>query len=370
MRTIKIDKVFLMTTLLLMLAGFIIFTSAALGLLAGGGTEYYSVAFNHIVFGIIFGSVALIVMSRISYKHWRTFSVYIFIITLVGTFLVFVPGLGFAHGGARRWVEIAGISFQPGEFLKIGYILCLASWLSAVKERVATVRHGLVPFVILSSLVGAALLSQPDTDSFLILFFSGAMMFLAAGARFKHIMLLAFAGIASIVILAFIQPYIMSRIKTFFHPANDPQGSGYQIQQSLIAIGSGRLTGRGFGQSIQKFNFLPEPIGDSIFAVAAEEFGFVGSVIIIFLFSLFALRGLRIAIRSPDVFSRLVTLGVVILIVSQSFLNMSAMLGVLPLSGLPLLFVSHGGSAMIVTLALVGIVLNISKYQLKNNYNN
>ena len=152
---------------------------------------------------------------------------------------------------------------------------------------------------------------------------------------------------------------------TFIHPANDPRGSGYQIQQSLIAIGSGGITGRGFGQSVQKFNFLPEPMGDSIFAVASEEFGFAGAATLITLICIFVIRGLRIAARAQDVFGGLLVLGIVILIGAQSFLNIAAMLGIIPLSGLPLIFVSQGGTAMLFALAEVGIILNVSKHQKK-----
>jgi cell division protein FtsW len=153
----------------------------------------------------------------------------------------------------------------------------------------------------------------------------------------------------------------MSRITTFLNPSANALGSGYQIQQSLIAIGSGGVTGRGFGQSIQKFNYLPEPIGDSIFAVASEEFGFVGAVTIILLFIFFSFRGLKIATHVPDTFGRLMVVGIVIMVVSQAFVNIGAMVGVLPLSGIPLPFVSHGGTALFMTLAEVGIILNISK---------
>jgi cell division protein FtsW len=153
----------------------------------------------------------------------------------------------------------------------------------------------------------------------------------------------------------------MDRVMTFLQPSADPQGSGYQINQSLIAIGSGHWVGRGFGQSIQKFSYLPEPIGDSIFSVAAEEFGFIGSVCILLLFLFFAFSGLKIAARSPDYFGGLVVVGIVILIVSQSFMNIASMLGVMPLTGEPLLFISHGGSAMLFALAEVAIILNISR---------
>jgi cell division protein FtsW len=159
------------------------------------------------------------------------------------------------------------------------------------------------------------------------------------------------------------RPYVMDRIMTFADPGRDPQGAGYQINQSLIAIGSGSMFGRGFGQSIQKFEYLPEPIGDSIFAVYGEEFGFAGTTLLVLLFAAFAFRGLRIATHAPDLFGMLLVVGIVTLVVAQAFLNIAAMLAVAPLSGLPLPFVSHGGTSLLVTLAAVGIVLNVSKYQ-------
>jgi cell division protein FtsW len=175
----------------------------------------------------------------------------------------------------------------------------------------------------------------------------------------------AIIGIVVLAAIAYSRPYVMSRINTFINPSSNALGSGYQIQQSLIAIGSGGVFGRGFGQSIQKFNVLPEPIGDSIFAVACEEFGFVGGVSIILFYIFFAFRGLKIAVRTNDIFGRLVVVGIVIMIVSQAFVNIGAMAGILPLSGITLPFISHGGTALFMTLLEVGIILNISKSQKK-----
>jgi cell division protein FtsW len=173
--------------------------------------------------------------------------------------------------------------------------------------------------------------------------------------------LLTVVGVIGITALALSRPYVMQRINTFFHPEANSQGSSYQIQQSLIAIGSGGIFGRGFGQSVQKFNFLPEPIGDSIFAVEAEEFGFVGAVLLVLLYVFFAVRGLKIASQTSDSFGRLLVVGIVIMIVAQAFVNIGAMLGVLPLSGITLPFVSHGGTSLFITLVEVGIILSVSK---------
>jgi cell division protein FtsW len=170
-------------------------------------------------------------------------------------------------------------------------------------------------------------------------------------------------GLVCVANLFYAKPYLLDRLNTFLHPELDPLGSGYQIQQSLIAVGSGEIFGRGFGQSVQKFKFLPESIGDAIFPIAAEEFGFIGSVIIILLFIFFLSQGLKLANQAPDIFSRLLTIGIVILIVVQSFLNIAAMIGVIPVSGSPLIFFSQGGTALFFTLAEIGILINISKHR-------
>ena len=176
-------------------------------------------------------------------------------------------------------------------------------------------------------------------------------------ALLASVLLVLVAGVV------FFRPYARQRIMTFIHPTADTQGAGYQIQQSLIAIGSGQITGRGFGQSVQKFKYLPEPIGDSIFAVGAEEFGYIGSLSLILLFLLFIFRSIKIASRAPDTFAGLVVIGIAVLITVESFMNISSMIGILPLAGMPLLFVSHGGTALIIVLGAVGIIANISKFQ-------
>lgn len=361
MKHVKIDIPFLISTLILVIAGYLIFTSASFGLLSSQAGKYSNVAFNQTVFGLGAGLVTLFITSRIDYKIYRKLAFYIFILSIFATLLVFVPGLGVGHGGAQRWIYIGSMSIQPSELLKIAFILYFSAWLAGMKEKVATFKYGFLPFAILSAIVGAILLAQPDTDTFLITIFAGLAIFLSAGGQWKYIFISGLIGIVGIAGIALTRPYVMTRITTFIHPAENALGSGYQIQQSLIAIGSGGISGRGFGQSVQKFNFLPEPIGDSIFAVAGEEFGFIGTSIIILLFLFFTFRGLKIAGGAPDTFGRLVSVGIVIMIASQAFVNIGAMVGVLPLSGITLPFISHGGTALFMTLAEVGIVLNISK---------
>lgn len=356
------DRPFLVITGMLVVMGFFIFSSASLGLLARDGAQFSNVAFSQLVLGIFMGGVSLVVFVNTNYRALKRFALPLFIAATVITLLVFIPGLGFEYGGATRWISLGALSFQPAEFLKLGFVVYLAAWLSRTRARLSKPMHGIIPLIILLAITGGILLAQPDTGTLMVIVAAALGMYVAAGARWRDIVVLGGLGVAAMGILAYLRPYVKDRLVAFFDPSVDPLGVSYQIQQSLIAVGSGELFGRGFGQSVQKFDYLPEPIGDSIFAVAAEEFGFVGALVLISLFLALAFRGFRIAARAPDYFGGLVVVGLVILIVAQSFINIASMVGVLPLTGLPLLFVSHGGSALLFALLEIGIILNISRY--------
>ena len=361
--TSSIDRTLLILSIVLVVVGFFIFSSASLGLLARDGARFSSIAMNQLLFGVLGGGISLFITSSIHYRVWRQFAFYFFLVSVILTILVFVPWLSFEHGGARRWIQIGSLTFQPAELLKVTFIIYMATWLSGMKKNVQDFMSGTLPFVGFLGGTGILLLLQPDTDTFLILALASIAVFITAGGRIRDVFLMALAGVVLIAILALARPYVKDRIMTFVDPSRDPQGAGYQIKQSLIAVGSGSIFGRGYGQSIQKFEYLPEPIGDSIFAVYSEEFGFVGSTLLIALFSIFTFRAFRIATRAPDLFGMLLVVGLATLIISQAFLNIAAMLALAPLSGLPLPFISHGGTALLVTLASVGIILNVSKYQ-------
>ncbi|MEK7613892.1 MAG: putative peptidoglycan glycosyltransferase FtsW [Patescibacteria group bacterium] len=356
-----VDSYILFATLALVIGGFLIFLSASLGLLAREGAEFADIATSQLLLGIVGGLIALFVTSNIPYRFWKQYSFYIFILACVLCLLVFTP-LGIELNGARSWLDFGFTTFQPAEALKIGYVLYLATWLSQRRKANIPFLVRIGPFVAITSVVALLLLLQPDMGTFLVIGSAGGAMFFASGARFKDMGILALAGVIALSGFIVTHPHALDRIQTFLDPAKDPQGAGYQIQKSLIAVGSGQVLGRGFGQSIQKFTTLPEPTSDSIFAVFAEEFGFVGSVVLVLGFLTFALRSLFIAARTPDLFSGLVVVGIAILISVQSFLNIGAMLAVFPLSGLPLIFISHGGSALAMALASVGIMLQISRY--------
>lgn len=357
----KISRPFLFWTIILIVAGFFIFSSASLGVLARDEVKFGNVAFNQVFYGLFLGSIACLFVARIDYHVWRKYAFVLFIIGIVMTLLVFIPGIGFEHGGARRWIDLGFISFQPAEFLKIASIAYFAAWLAGIKSKVTTLSWGLLPFVLFTGLIGAILLAQPDTDTYAVIVFAALAMFLTSGAKWRHILAILIAGVAVLAVLALTRPYIRQRIEVMLNPSANVQTSGYQLSQSLIAVGSGQMWGRGFGQSIQKFHYLPEPIGDSVFAVAAEEFGFVGAFILIGIFVMFGLEGLKIASGAKDDFGRLLSLGIVIMIVCQAIVNIGGMIGVLPLTGIPLPFVSHGGTSLFITLIEVGIVMNISR---------
>ena len=365
MKEKKVDKILLVTLLLLIFIGLAMFFSASLGILARSQSTFYSVLISQLVLGLPFGLVGMYFALKLNYKFWRRYAFLIFLGAILLTAAVFVPHLGVFRQGATRWIELGPVSFQTAELLKFGFIIYFAAWLSWAKNRTQNFRFGILPFLIMLAVIAVVLLKQPDTKSFILITVTGIAMLFLSEVPFKYIF-----GTGAVVVLLLgglvsFTPYLQQRVKTFLNPSNDPQGSAYQIQQSLIAIGSGGIFGRGYGQSIQKFNYLPEPQGDSIFAVIGEELGLVGASGVIILYLVFAMRGIRIASRSPDQFSRLLAAGIVIMITAQSFMNIASIVGVFPLTGVPLVFMSAGGTSLMVYLTAAGILLNISKFQKK-----
>ncbi len=362
---LKIDRLFLLSVTLLAISGFFIFASASLGLLARDEAIFQSIALKQLI-NLFLGIFAFIFISRINYNKLKKYAFYIFLSAIILNLLIFIPQLAISHGGASRWIDLGFISLQPSEFLKITFIIYFSAWLSGLKGKVLEFRYSALAYIVIMTILGAMLVFQRDTDTFIVIAITGLIMLFISGAKVKHlIILISFIVLISLSYI-FTHGYAMQRVITFFNQGSDAQGAGYQIKQSLIAIGSGQMTGRGFGQSIQKFNYLPEPIGDSIFAVMAEEFGFIGSVLLIVLFLLFLIKSTKIATLAPDSFGRLTVIGIAILIIIESFMNISSMLGLIPLSGMPLLFVSHGGTALIVILGATGIIANISRYKIHN----
>lgn len=358
----KIDKFFLGLVLSLVTIGTIVFISASLGVYAKNELKFLGVLENQIIFGLVGGLVAMFITSKIPYTFWKKWSVPILFISIISLGLVFIPDLSLSHGGAKRWISILGISFQPVELFKIAFIIYSAKYLSWSKNKKLDKVSLILPITLLLISFGL-LLKQPDTKSIILLTIVFIALLFISGIDMKKIFLLGLGGIFILTIVVLSRPYLKDRVQTFLNPATDLKGASWQLDQSFIAIGSGGVFGRGLGQSVQKFSYLPEPQGDSIFAVLGEEFGFVGTFSVIFLYIAFALRGYRIARRAPDMFASLFVVGIITLIVGQSFLNIASMTGLFPLTGVPLVFMSHGGTSLLLSLASMGIVLNISRNQ-------
>lgn len=356
------DKTITVLVLILVVFGFLIFSSAAFGLLTRDGASLSSVIINQFALGLGGGVIAGFLLYLIPLQTLRKYSIFLFGFLLLLTILVFIPGIGFTFNGAARWIHIGSFSLQPSEPLKIAFILFFASWLAAIQDKIDSFKRGILPTLGIMAIPVIVLVLEPDNGTMLTFLAASGAMLIAAGAKWKHVGLIALAGLVLFAGLLIAKPYALDRVQTFLNPSSDPYGSSYQIRQSLVAIGSGQIAGRGFGQSIQKFGALPEPIGDSVYAVLGEEFGFIGGTALIMLFLIFAFRGLTISKRLSDPFTRLATIGIVIIITAQAYLNIGAMLGVFPLTGLPLPFVSHGGTALFVVLAEIGLLLKFSRY--------
>jgi len=363
MKLVKGDRIFFVITIALALGGFAIFSSAALGLLARESASVSRDILTQAGLGLGLGFVALFVIRAIPLAQVKRLAPYAYAATVLLTLSVFIPGIGHHANGATRWIDLGFITLQPAEFLKIGVVLMLAWWLAPRVKQLKDFRKGLLPFMAIVGLPAAALLMQPNNSTTILILLTSGALYLAAGAPLRDIGILTGLMVVAVIAVLIIRPYALERAKTFLDPSANSLGSGYQIQQSLIAVGSGGLFGRGFGQSVEKFNYLPEPDGDSVFAVFAEETGFLGATLLLALFTGLFARGIVIAGDSRDLFGGLLALGFSVLIALQAFINMCAMIGIIPLTGLPLPFVSHGGTALLAVLAMCGFILNVSVHR-------
>lgn len=357
----KPDYILIITILSLVVFGLIMLSSASavLSYEKFGHNYYY---FSHqLLFGVVFGLIGFIIASKIDYHYWRKLASFLLLITLVLLILVFIPGFSYEYGGARRWINIGPLTFQPTEVAKLTFLLYLATWLEKRRKGIHDFQSGFLPFITILGIVGLLIVLQPDIGTLSIIILSAIIVYFVAGAKLPHLALLGAGGTALFFILIKMAPYRMARLTVFLNPEIDPHGIGYQINQALLAIGSGGLFGRGLGKSVQKYNYLPEVAGDSIFAVIAEELGFIRVLILITLFLILAIRGFAIAKRAPDLYGRLVASGIVSWVSFQAFINISAIVGLIPLTGLPLPFISYGGSALLFTLIAMGVLINVSK---------
>lgn len=346
----------------LILLGLIILASvsAVLAQEKFGSPTFY--LFHYIIFGLTPGLLLGFVAFKIPLSFLKKWSPFLLLFNLFLLILVFVPNIGMSLGGARSWINLGFISFQPSEFLKLTFILYLASWLAVRTEKGSkNFSSTLVAFLAVMGLIGLLLILQPDIGTLGIIIMSALLIYFLAGTPIRHSLVVGSAVLATLAILIKIAPYRLNRILVFLNPDIDPMGLSYQLKQSLIAIGSGGILGRGLGMSAQTFVYLPQRIADSIFALFAEETGFIGALILICLFLMFVWRGFVIAKNTPNKFYQLAALGITSWITLQAFVNIGSMVGILPLTGIPLPFISYGGSALVAELIGIGILLNISK---------
>ncbi|HOF42730.1 MAG TPA: putative lipid II flippase FtsW [Candidatus Moranbacteria bacterium] len=357
------DKILLSIVLILLVFGLVMIASAGVIYSETRFEDKYYFFKHQLIYGVIPGLAALYFFSKINYSFWKKISVPFFFLSIIFLLLVFVPGIGSKVYGASRWIQLGPFSFQPSEMAKLSMVLYLAAWLeSRGINRIKDVYEGLLPFVGILGLIGVLIMNQPDTGTFGIIVLTSLAIFFVAGANFRHIGLLGLMGLLILWVLIKLEPYRLNRIMTFLNPQADPQGTGYQINQALLAIGSGGILGVGLGHSRQKFNYLPEPVGDSIFAIIGEELGILGASVLIILFFMLALRGIKIAKNAPDFFGRLLAIGITMWIVFQAFINISANVALVPLTGVPMPFISYGGTSLVFLMSAVGILLNLSRH--------
>lgn len=357
----EVDKTLLVTTALLIMAGLVALFSATYYKAIDSGDALREV--KRQLVGIALGGALMLVTSRIPYSFWREPRMVVAALaaSLILLVLVIIPGIGVYLNGSRRWLNIAGMSFQPSEVAKIASVLYLASTLSYRLKQVERLFRGIVPLLLVPAVMFLLILEQPNLSTAGSIVIVAVLMMLIAGARWSHLGLMGVAGVCVGGFYAWSAPYRRERLLSFRDPFAQMSDEGYQLAQSLIAIGSGGLFGRGLGQGRQKFSFLPYPESDFIFAIVGEDFGLLGCAAVICLFLAFAFAGMRIAVSCPDRYGCLLAAGLTAMITVQAALNIAVVIGVMPTTGLPLPFFSAGGTSVSLLMASTGIILSVSR---------
>lgn len=364
------DKYLLSAIILLILFGLIaLFSSSLFSAQSNKGDAYFYVKRQLSV--LLIGLPLLFIFLRIDYRIFKKLATIFLFLSIFLLILVFIPGVRGNFGTSYSWIVIFGQSIQVAELAKLCLIFYLASWVEIRKDDLKKFSTGLLPFLSVVLLIGILLIAQPDIGTFILVFVIALSIYFVAGGNVNHLIIL-FLILIAVAIYMFpkisspdssgvVKSYQINRIKCVQDPSFD-KDICYQINQSLIAVGSGGLWGRGLGNSLQKFNYLPEVWSDSIFPIIAEEIGFIGSILLILVYMFILYKGLLIARRAPDMYGRSLAVGISVWIFFQAFLNIGGMLNLIPMTGVPLPFVSHGGSSIIVLLLSCGILLNISRH--------
>ncbi len=323
------------------------------------GDAYYYL--KHQLFGLFIGLAAFWFFSRADYHIWRSFAFSFLVFSVVLLLLVFIPGLSANYGSARSWINVFGYSLQPSEFVKLSFLLYLAAWLERRRKDLGDISQGIGPFVAVLGFVGFLMILQPDIGTLFIVSATSLIVYFVGGGHFKHILFIIIFGLMGLALMVQVRPYQQNRFKCLIDPNFSKNDICYQTNQSLIAVGSGGLLGRGLGASRQKFMYLPEVWADSIFAIIAEETGFFISSLLVLAFFFLFWRSFLIAKNAPDDFGRNLAIGIGTWIVIQAMINIGGIINIMPMTGVPLPLVSYGGSAILATLSALGVLLNISK---------
>jgi cell division protein FtsW len=355
--------VLLLLTVLLLAIGIVsVYSASAVMAQSHGLPDYHFVVRQ--VTGAALGLVLLVGMAFLDYRRLRMFAWPILLVLLAVLFVMVLPGMRDVaefRNGAGRWLRIGPIAIQPSEFAKLVLIIWTAALAVKKQDRLGSLSRGLLPFLVVWAPVSLLIFLQPSMSAALLVVLLSALVVFAAGARIGHFILLGCVAVPLLWSQVGAAAYRMRRIVSFFDPSTDPAGMSYQINQALIAIGSGGIFGRGFGRGVQKFGYLPEPHNDFLFAMIGEEWGFIGALVVISLFAAFALVGFRIARYAPDLFGFLLAVGITCLIAVQAMLHIAVNLALIPTTGVTLPFLSYGRSSLLVCLLGVGILMNVGR---------
>ena len=355
----NIDYILLLSTICLCSFGLMmIYSSSCVWALYKFNNSYHYV-FNQFIFFLI-GLFIMIIVSKINYSYYYKYSNLILLFCFILLVLVLIPGIGSVRNGSRSWFGIGGFGIQPSEAAKIGLIIFTSKYLSLNERYIKSFFKGVLPLLLVVLLFFGLIMLQPDLGTGVILFLSIISILFIAGVDLKFFIFGGVVGVIGVVILILIAPYRMNRITSFIDPWKDALGTGFQIIQSLYAIGPGGLLGTGYLNSVQKHFYLPEPQTDFIFSIICEEFGVVGSIIVVFLFLIVFYRGIKIALNSTDSFSKYLCFGIIFQLILQTIMNLFVVIGLIPVTGVTLPFISYGGSSLLISMASIGIILNIS----------
>ncbi len=342
-----------------------VFSASHATALADYGDSFYFIK-KQLVW-MIFGFVGMFILARTDWRFVRRYAVILYVITAGLLAMVLVTGYGIAANGASRWIDLGPVRFQPSEIAKFALILFAATYLAKKRESIGEWREMAMPVLPAFGVMAILIMLQPDLGTTLIAAGVIFIMLLVAGARWRHLLALGGSAVAAVAVLIATEGYRLTRFTSFLNPWKDPQNSGFQIIQSLIALGSGHWVGVGLGMSKQKFFYLPAAHTDFILAIIGEEFGLLGTMAVVVAFGVLAYAGVKIALRATTHFDRLIATGITAMIMVQAILNMGAVSGILPITGVPLPFVSYGGTSLSFTLAAVGVLLNIASHERKSN---